>query len=115
MKKFLGILLIVTACCSTEEQAALKEAQNHAERIRSHFMGYVSEDVSTLIAETQVVAYRLNSLKFYKLANKFNSYIDVLMYGNNTIYESVKDMQDLVYKGVNACDYQLCIKNPFKK
>ncbi len=115
MKKILGILLILTACCSTEERNILNEAKFQEERIRNHFMGYVSEDVSTLIAETQIIAYKLKSLKFHKLANKFNSYIDVLMYGNRTIYESVKDMQDLVYKGICACDYPYCIENPFVK
>ena len=113
MKKLLGILLILTACCSQQEQNTLRDAQAHAEKIRNHFLGYVSEDVSTLISETQIIAYRLKSLKFCKLANKFNSYVDVLMYGNNTMHESVKDMEDLVYKGVCACDYRLCIENPF--
>ena len=115
MKKLLGILLILTACCSQQEQDALRDAQAHAEKIRNHFLGYVSEDVSTLITETQIMSYRLKSLKFCKLANKFNSYLDVLMYGNNTMNESVRDMQDLVYKGVRACDYRLCIENPFNK
>ena len=74
MKKLLGILLILTACCSQQEQDALRDAQAHAEKIRNHFLGYVSEDVSTLITETQIMSYRLKSLKFCKLANKFNSY-----------------------------------------
>jgi len=115
MKKLLAVFLIVTACCSTEEKNVLRDAQNHAEKIRSHFTGYVSEDVSTLIAETRVIAHRLKSLNFCGLANKFNSYIDVLMYGNNTINESVKDVQKLVREGVCSCDYNLCITNPFSK
>lgn len=115
MKKFLGVLLILSACCSQEEQNVLRDAKDHAEKIRNHFIGYVSEDVSTLIAETQVMSYRLKSLKFHKLANKFNSYIDVLMYGNNTLLESVKDVQKLIQKGVCKCDYQPCIENPFNK
>ena len=112
MKKLLGIFLIVTACCNNEELNTLRDARNHAEKIRNHFMGHVSEDVSTLIAKTRGISYRLKSLKFYGLANKFDSYTDVLIYGNDTIQESVKDMQDLVRGGVCACDYKLCIECP---
>lgn len=115
MKKLLGIFLIVTACCSNEEMNTLKDARYHAEKIRSHFMGHASEDVSTLIVETRSISHRLKSLKFRKLANKFDSYADVLIYGNDTIQESVKDMQDLVREGVCDCDYKPCIECPSDK
>jgi len=110
MKKFLGILLIVTACCSQEELVTIKSAQAHAEKIRNHFRGCISSDVSTLVAETQFIANRLKLFKFDKLANKFYSYLDVLMYGNNTLDESVRDTRELVTKGVNPCDYKQCLE-----
>ena len=109
MKKLLGIFLIVTACCGSEDQTILIDARSHAEKIRNHFLGHISEDVSTLIAETRAISYRLKTSGCRELANKFDSYIDVLMYGNKTIQESVKDMQDLVREGVCVCDYQSCM------
>lgn len=115
MKKILGVFLIVSACCSQEEQIILRNAQVHAEKLRNHFIGYVSEDVSSLISETRIIAYQLKALRFCKLANKFNSYTDVLMYGNNTLAESVRDMQELINKGVCSCDYRQCIENPFNR
>ena len=122
MKKILGMLLIVTACCSQEERMTIRDAQAHAEKLRAHFKGYVSNDVSTLVIETQFIANRLKAFKFNKLANNlpflfnelnkitlFCSYFDVLMYGNNTLNESVRDTQELVIKGVNPCDYKQCL------
>ena len=110
MKKILGMLLIVTACCSQEERTTIRDARAHAEKLRDHFKGYVSNDVSTLVIETQFIANRLKFFKFNKLANKFCSYLDVLMYGNNTLNESVRDTQELVIKGVNPCDYKQCLE-----
>lgn len=115
MKKYLGILLILAACCSQEERDVLKYAEAHAEKLRNHFMGRITSDVSTLVAETQAVSYKLKSLKFDGLANKFDSYLDVLMYGNKTLDESVKDVQELIYTGVCPCDYEKCIENPLGK
>ncbi len=115
MKKYLGILLLLTACCNQEEREVLKYAQAHAEKLRSHFIGQTVSDVSTLVTETQVISYKLKSLKFNDLANKFNSYLDVLMYGNRTLDESVKDVQDLIYTGVCPCEYERCIENPLSK
>ncbi len=115
MKKYLGILLLLAACCSQEELGILKYAQMHAEKLRNHFIGYITEDISTLVAETQAISYQLRLLKFNELANKFNSYLDVLMYGNQTLDESVKDVQDLIYKGVCPCEYARCMENPLDK
>ncbi len=115
MKRFLCMLLMVTACCNQEDIAVLKSAQCHAEKLRDHFIGHVPGDVSALIAETRVISFNLKRLKFERLANKFDSYIDVLMYGNKTIHESVEDVQELISEGVCACDYQLCINSLFSK
>lgn len=111
MKKFLGILLLISACCKPGEQEIVREAQIHAQKLRSHFMGYRSEDVSTLIAETKEISYQLKLLKLNRLANKFDSYTDVLMYGNNTLDESVKDMLELVNKGIYPCEFETCMPN----
>ena len=78
-------------------------------------MGYGSDDVSTLVSETQFIANRLRLFRFNKLANKFNSYLDVLMYGNNTLDESVRDTQELVTNGVCSCEYKRCIELLFSK
>ncbi len=109
MKKILGMLLLVTACCSQEELVTIKSAQAHAEKLRDHFRGHVFSDVSTLVVETQFIADRLKVFKFNKLANKFYSYLDVLMYGNNTLDESVRDTRELVLRGVDPCDYKQCL------
>ena len=114
MKKLLGILLIVTACCSQEEVTTIKDAQAHAEKLRNQFRGYVSSDVSTLVIETQFIANRLKLFKFNKLANKFYSYLDVLMYGNNTLEESVRDTRELITNGVDSCDYIQCIETLYE-
>ena len=65
--------------------------------------------------KTYCINLLLKSLKLNGLANKFDSYADVLIYGNDTIQESVKDMQDLVRGGVCSCDYKPCIESPFNK
>ena len=111
MKKFLCMLLMVTACCSQEDVEVLRSAQHHAEKLRNHFIGRVPGDTSALVAETQIISSNLKRLKFNVLANKFDSYLDVLMYGNRTLQESVEDVQELIYGGVCECDYQLCINS----
>ncbi len=114
MKKFLVLLLLVNACSSSSSESVpvmVQEALYHAEKVREHFMGFTSEDLSSLIAETRALSRRLKAAKFNKLARKFDSYIDVLMYGNQTLAESVKDMQDLVIYGLDECDYKPCLKN----
>lgn len=113
MKKFLVLLLFVTACSSSRESVPVivQEALYHAEKVREHFMGFTSEDLSSLIAETRALSRRLKAAKFNRLARKFDSYIDVLMYGNQTLAESVKDMQDLIIYGLDECDYKPCLKN----
>jgi hypothetical protein len=52
--------------------------------------------VSTLISETRAISRRLKNAGMIDQANKFDSYTDVLMYGNNTIDESLHDVMELV-------------------
>lgn len=115
MKKFLGILLFITSCCSQNDLTLIKDAQSHAQKLRKHFIGYNNEDVSSLIAETQEISYRLKAAKFNDLATKFDSYTDVLMYGNRTINESIQDTKELIRKGVCDCDYRPCVKGVFSR
>lgn len=53
-------------------------------------------DISTLIAETQKISARLKRENRYAEARKFDSYTDVLMFGNNTLDESLNDVMELI-------------------
>lgn len=57
------------------------------------------EDVSTLIRRTRAISTQLKARGMYGRANRFDSYIDVLMYGNRTLEESIRDVEDLVKTG----------------
>jgi uncharacterized HAD superfamily protein len=78
-------------------------AERHAEKLRRHFIGERVEDVSTLIAETRAISYQLKKSCMKEQANKFDSYTDVLMYGNRTIDESIKDVMELVKNKHDNC------------
>lgn len=112
MKKIFGILFLFTACCRPGERTTIDEAKLQALKLREHFLGHRSSDLSTLIFETRMVSQRLKAAHQKKLANKFDSYIDVLMYGNNTLDESVKDVMELVKKEPNQFIESCCIPNP---
>jgi hypothetical protein len=71
-------------------------AGKHADKLRRHFIGDSTVDVSTLIQETKAVSEKLKRSGMHEEANKFDSYIDVLMYGNNTLPESINDVLELV-------------------
>jgi hypothetical protein len=80
-------------------------ATKHEEKLRQHFIKKVgSEDVSALISETMHISQRLKSAGKQKEANKFDSYTDVLMFGNRTTRESLNDVMMLVKnkKGIGA-------------
>ena len=107
MKKIFGLLFLLTACDFSRWQPGtsltIDDAKTHASKLREHFLGHRTTDLSTLIAETREISRRLKNANQYALANKFDSYSDVLMYGNNTLDESVKDVMELVKGGGLGC------------
>ena len=78
----------------------LAEAEQYAQILRAHFLGQdIGIDLSTLIAQTRSISTRLKRAGKLKIANQFDSYTDVLMYGNNTLDESINDVIRLVRNG----------------
>ncbi len=73
-------------------------ADRHKQKLKQYFTngGRGNTDVSTLIAETRKISQKLKAAGMKERANKFDSYIDVLTYGNKTIDESIKDVENLV-------------------
>lgn len=73
-------------------------ADRQEQKLKRYFVsgGRGMADVSTLISETRAISYRLKADGQRERANKFDSYTDVLMYGNRTIDESIRDVQRLV-------------------
>ena len=103
---------MLTACCAPREEEIMIEARRHAEKLRLHFGGHRMGDVSSLIAETKAISMELKRINNRKLANKFDSYIDVLSFGNRTLEESVNDMKDLVEHGLEEDTKSCCIPKP---
>ncbi|MDR1982873.1 MAG: hypothetical protein LBQ08_03705 [Holosporaceae bacterium] len=94
MYKVLISCFILVGCCAGSQRCL--NAERHAEKLYRHFSGKRAGDVSTLIMETRAVSAQLKASGMHKQANKFDSYIDVLMYGNKTIDESINDVIKLV-------------------
>jgi hypothetical protein len=94
MYKILFCCLVLVGCC--EESQRCINAERHAEKLYRHFSGRRGGDVSTLIMETRAISAQLKASGMYKQANSFDSYIDVLTYGNRTIDESLSDVMRLV-------------------
>ena len=91
----LFLVILSSCCCGSGDIGSV--ADKHEEKLRQHFIsGGVLSDISTLIAETRDISARLKRDSLKKRANKFDSYIDVLTYGNNTIEESLKDVMELI-------------------
>jgi hypothetical protein len=82
----------------------------HADRLRRHFRGDRVGDISTLISETRMISARLKEMNMWEEAKKFDSYIDVLTYGNNTIYESIRDVKELTQHNDGVCSPIQCLK-----
>jgi len=78
-------------------------AEKHLQKLRDHFKGKRTNDVSTLISETRAISNHLKQLSMHQKANKFDSYIDVLTYGNRTLDESLDDVMTLVVKKEKVC------------
>ena len=88
------ILAVLSSCCRCNDIENI--AYRHEEKLRKYFLlGRSTTDVSTLIAETRDISARLKRACLKERANKFDSYTDVLMYGNNTIDESLNDVMIL--------------------
>ncbi|MDR2067875.1 MAG: hypothetical protein LBP41_02710 [Holosporaceae bacterium] len=91
------LCMFLTGCCTKFFSCDMEvAAEKHADKLRKHFIGDSTVDVSTLIHETRAVSGRLKRAGMYEQANKFDSYTDVLMYGNNTLPESINDVMELV-------------------
>ncbi|MDR0677595.1 MAG: hypothetical protein LBF57_02900 [Holosporaceae bacterium] len=87
-------------------------SERHEEKLRRHFTGQSTEDVSTLIQETKGIACRLRKAHMCTDANRFDSYTDVLVYGNKTIDESINDVMNLVR--ANHCSLSTKCNRCFK-
>jgi hypothetical protein len=110
---FIALLLLLQACCECIKPCCKKyfdtngslidvdtAARMQREKLRRHFIRHSGpEDISTLISETRVVSDMLKRKGRIEEANKFDSYIDVLTFGNRTIDESLNDVMDLVKSG----------------
>lgn len=100
--RYFGItLLILLSACKQasliHEEAFDQEVIKHELVLRQHFMGTPYDtDISTLIKHTKQIANQLRARKRFSDANRFDSYTDVLLYGNNTIDESLNDVRKLV-------------------
>ena len=99
----LCIYLILSGCYCVKSDETCTVAQLHAEKLRRHFSGKLVEDVSTLIQETKTISSQLKAAGLKKQANEFDSYVDVLMFGNRTIDESLNDVMTLVKQKKQVC------------
>ena len=72
--------------------------------------------ISTLrwseVSETKVISSKLKRINKCKLANKFDSYIDELNFGNITLEKSINDMQDFVTRRLEIDTESCCIQKP---
>lgn len=93
-------LFFLGGCCADKSCERAHQAANaHEEKLKKYFTaapGDRSEDVSSLAKETQAIADQLRAHGDFKTANRFDSYRDVLLYGNHTIDESLDDVLKLV-------------------
>ncbi|MBR1735048.1 MAG: hypothetical protein IJ730_06360 [Alphaproteobacteria bacterium] len=103
MKKYMYLLIVflLSGCSFFSDKSTSSIADMQEEKLRQYFTYGRSDktDLSTLISETRAVSARLKSEGNYARANKFDSYTDVLMYGNRTLDESIRDTQQLVKSG----------------
>ena len=98
----IGLLFLLSGCSyfsSNGGNSCLEGlADKHEQKLKQYFTNgnRGNIDISTLISETQVISKKLKAAGMKERANKFDSYIDVLTYGNKTIDESIKDVENLV-------------------
>lgn len=104
--KYLILILILCVCgCQVSSKDRLNEHLStavvaHENLLRQHFLGQpTGHDISALLNTTTDIADQLRGLGRLKDARRFDSYRDVLMYGQYTIDESINDVQRLVDYG----------------
>lgn len=87
-----------------------KAADRHEIKLKQYFTSGKGNagDVSTLISETRTMSSKLKAAGLNERANKFDSYIDVLSYGNRTLDESIKDTQNLVKTPYQPSKSKVC-------
>ena len=90
------VLFLMNGCGNYFDGQTNSYAVEHQMKLRQHFSGMKRQDISTLISETAKIANELKMSGQTKLANKFDSYIDVLTYGQHTIPESIRDVRCLM-------------------
>lgn len=108
-KKIVSLLFlcIVVSCSNSSGGDVETIADRHQEKLRRHFSsGDTSVDISTLISETRSISMGLKNAGLKDRANKFDSYTDVLMFGNNTVDESINDVISLIGQGHNQQGYK---------
>jgi len=99
MIKHLAVLLCLSACSMTQqtpERGLLAESYQLENKLRIHFSGHRQGDISTLSREALNMAKKLKRANMTAEANRFESYADVLIYGNQTLEESMQDVFNLV-------------------
>jgi hypothetical protein len=98
MKGWWLICLVVPSCSCNRNvvEKSPAAAQILEDKLRRHFVGRREGDISTLIQETSALSARLKAAGMRRQSNRFDSYVDVLTYGNNTIDESLDDVMMLV-------------------
>lgn len=92
-------LIFLSSCCMKPCLNIDDVVDKHKLKLRQHFSGENRGDITTLIEETKKISMRLKKEGKFTEANKFDSYTDVLMFGNMTIDESLNDVMKLVKDG----------------
>lgn len=123
-KKYLVLVFIMcamlglTGCQTGPERRFDDRVVAHERLLREHFLGhYTGLDLAELINRTTNIANQLRGRGRLKDANRFDSYRDVLIYGQYTIDESINDVQKLIKDGVrndNRTCFSFCVKNIFR-
>ena len=117
MHKYIALLFLLVGCQMGSDVFEQKVI-NHELLLREHFLGHSTEyDMAGLINMTTEIANQLRGRGRLADANRFDSYRDVLIYGNLTIDESMNDVKKLIHNGVpNYCEgFWQSIKNLINK
>jgi hypothetical protein len=86
----------------------MSQIERHEKKLRRHFSGERVEDISTLISETKSISCQLKRSGRMREANRFDSYVDVLTYGNRTVDESLDDVMRLINRGAGNAKTDDC-------
>ena len=99
MLKKVVVLLVLSGCSvfqTSHQQQVLSDYIKLENKLRLHFSGCRQGDISTLSRDAIEMATRLRRANMHAEANRFESYADVLIYGNQTLEESMQDVFNLV-------------------